>query len=91
MAMILDTLSVVRDFASAEEGKQAVFWWRLLWSVLNPRFTFFGMEPRLSESYTPAVEVAESFGLDGVLIHLEHDHNLTTPVAPSVLGVSFGR
>ncbi len=89
--MILDTSSVVRDFASAEEGKQAVFRWRPLWSVLNPRFTFFGMEPRLSEPFTPVVEVTESFGLDDVLIHLEHDHNSTTPVAPSVLGVSFGR
>ncbi|NNN12515.1 MAG: hypothetical protein HKL81_02040 [Acidimicrobiaceae bacterium] len=58
--------------------------------AIESQVYFLGMEPRLSESSASAVEIAKSLGPNDALILLSHDHDLTTPVASSVLGLSLG-
>ena len=58
--------------------------------AIEAQADILGMEPRICDSATSASEIAKSLGPNDALILLSHDHELTTPVASSVLGLSLG-
>ena len=58
--------------------------------AVESQFRLVGMEVSTSDSGEEALEVAQSLGPNDALILLSHDHDLTTPIATSVLAMSLG-